>query len=134
MLALHQRNNSLATLAVQQRQTSRPLLFDEALHLCGRKNPASEQLDIVRQAENLRQWAFAGIHILSPQLLTMLPDAHAFPLIPAYLDAVAQGARIHGFDAGAYYWRDLGRPDSIAQAELDWDRLKIRETIEPASN
>src|ERR1041385_3772064 len=36
MLDYHGRNNALATLAVQERPTSRYLLFDERLRLCGR--------------------------------------------------------------------------------------------------
>src|SRR5690242_4071079 len=38
MLKFHQQNGALATLAVQSRQTSRYLLFDDSLQLCGRKS------------------------------------------------------------------------------------------------
>ena len=37
MLQFHAENHALATLAVQSRQTSRPLLFDDNLQLCGRR-------------------------------------------------------------------------------------------------
>jgi len=37
MLQFHTENHALATLAVQSRETSRPLLFDDHLHLCGRR-------------------------------------------------------------------------------------------------
>ncbi len=36
MVEFHTQNHALATLAVQDRQTSRYLLFDNQLHLCGR--------------------------------------------------------------------------------------------------
>src|SRR5512140_2099739 len=37
MLEVHKKNNALATLAVQERKTSRYLLFDGQLLLCGRR-------------------------------------------------------------------------------------------------
>ena len=37
MLQFHAENHALATLAVQSRETSRPLLFDDNLQLCGRR-------------------------------------------------------------------------------------------------
>ena len=37
MLQFHKKHRALATLAVQSRETSRPLLFDENLQLCGRR-------------------------------------------------------------------------------------------------
>ena len=39
MLQNHIENQALATLAVQERETSRYLLFDERLQLCGRRRP-----------------------------------------------------------------------------------------------
>jgi NDP-sugar pyrophosphorylase family protein len=38
MLQFHTENHALATLAVQDRETSRYLLFDDQLHLCGRRS------------------------------------------------------------------------------------------------
>ena len=31
----------------------------------------------------------------------------------------AQGEKIMAFRADGYYWRDLGKPENIRQAELD---------------
>src|SRR5581483_4498592 len=41
MIDFHLENRALATLAVQQRSSSRLLLFDDQLQLCGRKSAAS---------------------------------------------------------------------------------------------
>ena len=38
MVQFHTENQALATLAVQDRETSRYLLFDEQLQLCGRRS------------------------------------------------------------------------------------------------
>ena len=41
MVQFHKDNNALATLAVKDRKTSRPLLFDDQLRLCGRAEAGS---------------------------------------------------------------------------------------------
>lgn len=103
MTRYHARNNALATLAVQDRPTSRPLVFDDALQLRGR-GPGL---------------AFSGIHVISPRLLPMLIEDGAFSIIDSYLRLAGQGETILGFRADAYYWRDLGKPDDLRQAAQD---------------
>jgi len=39
--------------------------------------------------------------------------------VTSYLRLAGQGETICEFRADDYYWRDLGRPENIAQAELD---------------
>src|SRR5690242_8171242 len=48
MLLQHKESGALATLAVQQRATSRYLLFDEQGQLCGRRAGADGQPELVR--------------------------------------------------------------------------------------
>src|SRR5713101_3379405 len=50
MVQLHTENQALATLAVQDRETSRYLLFDNASELCGRRSER-EKTELVRSAE-----------------------------------------------------------------------------------
>jgi mannose-1-phosphate guanylyltransferase len=131
MLQFHTENQALATLAVQSRETSRPLLFDDHHQLRGRridnKNtviPSPNHTFISSEARNLssiplQSLAFSGIHILSPRLLPMLTEEGVFSIIPSYLRLAAQGQKILAFRADQYYWRDLGRPADLAQAALD---------------
>jgi NDP-sugar pyrophosphorylase family protein len=49
----------------------------------------------------------------------MLGDQDVFPIIAAYLRLAGQGEKILAFRADEYYWRDLGRPESVAQASHD---------------
>ena len=56
--------------------------------------------------------------------LPSLPEEGAFSIIPAYLRLAAQGEAILAFRADAYYWRDLGRPEDIAEAERDMASAK----------
>src|ERR1700720_2666573 len=46
MTQCHAENRALATLAVQQRETTRYLLFDEQLQLCGRKTGADGESEL----------------------------------------------------------------------------------------
>jgi NDP-sugar pyrophosphorylase family protein len=63
--------------------------------------------------------AFAGIHVISPRIFPLLTEDGIFSIIPAYLRLVAQGEKIQAFRADEYYWRDLGKPENIQQAEQD---------------
>lgn len=119
MMSFHAEHHALATLAVNQRETSRYLIFDDDLQLCGRRAGRGCEPEIVRPAENLRPLAFTGIHVLSPRLLPMLNEDGVFPIIPSYLRIAAAGERILAFRADEYYWRDVGTPENLAQATRD---------------
>ncbi|HUK24329.1 MAG TPA: nucleotidyltransferase family protein [Terriglobales bacterium] len=122
MLQFHAEHGALATLAVQHRKTSRYLLFDEAARLCGRRSGDEGGEEIVRRSEKTGPLAFSGIHVISPRLLSMLSEEGAFSIITSYLRLAAQGETILGFRAEEYYWRDLGKPENLAQAEEDMRR------------
>lgn len=119
MLRHHIEHAALATLAVQDRPNSRPLLFDEAGLLCGRDIGPDGATEMARPAAQAHPLAFSGIHILSPRLLTLLEEVGVFPIIPTYLRLAASGQSILAFRADEYYWRDLGRPESLTQAAQD---------------
>jgi NDP-sugar pyrophosphorylase family protein len=115
----HKKNNALATLAVQERKTSRYLLFDEHAHLCGRRLVKEEKTEIVRPSQHMTELAFTGIHVISPRIFPLLTEEGIFSIVPAYLRLAAQGEKILAFSADKYYWRDLGKPENIQQAEQD---------------
>jgi mannose-1-phosphate guanylyltransferase len=145
MTQFHSENRALATLALQNRETSRYLLFNEQLQLCGRRAGRDGKPELVRRylVNDLRQGtalavpksvgetgvltpevqlqalAFSGIHVISPRLLPMLTEEGVFSIIDAYLRLAAQGENILAFRADDYYWRDLGRPADLTQAALD---------------
>ena len=118
----HLENRALATLAVQQRKTSRYLLFDPQLRLCGRQIDGDPKPEIVKPADKLEPLAFSGIHVISPRIFPMLREDGVFPIVPAYLRLAGQGEKIGGFRADQYYWRDLGKPGNITQAAQDLEQ------------
>ncbi len=133
MLQFHSENQALATLAVQSRKTSRYLLFNDHLQLCGRRasgtaipgcapqSTATQNPAVTASApeDSLQALAFSGIHVISPRLLPMLTEEGIFSIIPSYLRLAAQGEKILAFRADDYYWRDLGRPADFTQAAHD---------------
>jgi NDP-sugar pyrophosphorylase family protein len=119
MVRFHTERNALATLAVQQRETSRPLLFNEQGQLCGRRAGRDAETEWAIPAQQSHALAFSGIHVLSPRIFSEISEEGSFSIIPAYLRLAAQGEAILAFRADEFYWRDLGRLEDIAKAESD---------------
>jgi NDP-sugar pyrophosphorylase family protein len=119
MAAFHREQGVLATLAVAEREASRLLLFDQAGQLCGRRAKKDAEAELVRPAEETQALAFAGIHVVSPRIFGLMREQGAFSIIDAYLRLAAEGEKVVAFRADGAYWRDLGRPESIAAAEKD---------------
>jgi NDP-sugar pyrophosphorylase family protein len=116
MVEFHKKQDALATLAVQDRSTSRYLLFDAQMQLCGRRAGRDGVPEMVRPATEVGAFAFSGIHVLSASLLSMLTEDGAFSIITSYLRLARAGESIYAFRADEYSWRDMGTPENIARA------------------
>ena len=119
MAQAHRKNQALATLAVQNRETSRYLLFDEQNQLCGRLAGRDQAPEIVRSCGPTQALAFSGVHVISPRFLALMTETGAFSIITSYLRLAGEGEKILAFRADKYYWRDLGKPESVLQAAQD---------------
>ncbi len=126
MVQFHREHQALVTLAVRERETSRYLLFDETGQLSGRKAGKDQEPEMVRPSPAPKALAFSGIHVISPRFLSMMTEQGVFSIITSYLRLAAAGEKILAFRADEYYWRDLGKPESVAQAERDVERLAVR--------
>ena len=122
MAQFHTENQALATLAVQDRETSRYLLFDERHQLCGRRAGRDQKDELVRPSQTAQALAFSGIHIISPRFFELMLEDGVFSIITTYLRLAAEGKKILAFRADDYYWRDMGRPDDVLQAARDLKR------------
>ncbi len=131
MLQFHKQNQALATLAVQARESSRQLLFNDQLQLSGRAEAHSplatrhSPLPPFKTPSPLLPLAFSGIHILSPRILPMLTETGPFSIIDSYLRLASQGQKILAFRHDHSYWRDLGKPADLAQAALDLQQVEL---------
>jgi NDP-sugar pyrophosphorylase family protein len=119
MLQAHRESGALATLAVQDRKTSRYLLFDELNWLCGRRAGGDGMAEMVRASSQIQSLAFSGVHIISPRFLSLLTEEGVFSIITAYLRLASQGEKIGCFRADAYYWKDMGKLENVAQVAAD---------------
>ncbi|HWX14919.1 MAG TPA: nucleotidyltransferase family protein [Methylocella sp.] len=126
MAQFHSANHALATLAVQDRPTSRYLLFDEQFQLCGRKSGKEGQAELVRSSSHPKALAFSGIHVISPRLFSQMTEEGVFSIITPYLRLAAQGEKIIAFRSDEYQWRDLGRIDDVTQADQEARQLSGR--------
>ena len=120
MVEAHVEKKALATLAVEQRDSSRVLLFDENLRLCGRRAGRDLEPEIVCPSANLRPLAFCGVHVISPRFLRMMQEDGVFSIIDSYLQLASRGENILGFPADEYYWRDVGKSEQVQQADEDY--------------
>ena len=124
MVEFHVQAHALATLAVQDRETSRYLLFNTELQLCGRRSGRDGKCEWVGAALQAQGLAFSGIHVISPRFLEMISEEGVFSILASYLRLAQQGLsqqgeKILGFRADEYYWRDLGKPENVLQAAED---------------
>jgi NDP-sugar pyrophosphorylase family protein len=126
MADVHKQNRALATLAVQDRETSRYLMFDEQQQLCGRRAGSGQEPEIVRPSKETQALAFSGVHVISPRLLSRLAEDGVFSIINSYLRLAGEGEKILAFRVDEFYWRDLGRPENLTQAAQDVDQQLLQ--------
>lgn len=118
MVQSHRDRQALVTLAVQGRDTSRHLLFDDRLQLRNRES-AARQDGAGPSSSRLLPLGFCGVHVISPRIFPLMVEEGIFSIIPAYLRLAGQGEKVLGFRADEYYWRDLGTHESLQQAARD---------------
>jgi NDP-sugar pyrophosphorylase family protein len=106
----HLAGNCLATLAVNNRQTTRYLIFDENNLLCGWKSLKENKTVMTRTPRGKTlDLAFCGIHVISPDFFDKLTEQGAFSIIESYLRLAGLGERIAAFRADQYSWQDVGK-------------------------
>jgi len=122
LYARHVESNALATLAVQQRESSRYLLFDDH-GLCGRLDRRGVgAAELHATADTVRHFAFTGVHVVSPALLDRITERGRFSILDVYLRLVGGGARIVPFDIGRAHWYEVGSPERLAAARAAYEQ------------
>ena len=112
-LDLNQLPTDAPVLVVSQRQTKRYLQFDDEQRLVGWKNIETGEVK-GREGHSL---AFSGIHVFHPSLVPLLSEwPDRFPIMDFYLSACATHL-IKGFEATDLRLMDVGKMDTLDQAE-----------------
>ncbi len=119
MILQHKRSTALATLAVQQRSSSRYFLFKEEekyLRLCGWRHATTlEEKLPCSGAAKMRPLAFSGIQILQATFLHKIVQEGKFSLVDLYLSLCCNES-ILAWDHTGDSLLDVGKPESLEQA------------------
>lgn len=115
MINFHLKNEPLVTLSVSERNSSRCFLFDNEGRLAGWKNRNTNEVKIKRDVENLKEFSFNGIHIVSRKIFENITREGKFSLVDWYLDLAADH-RILAYLSNDQFL-DVGKPGSIEKAE-----------------
>jgi len=118
LYADHLRLGSLVTLAVNDREPSRPLLFDDlGLYGWADRRPGREATKAIREPVGAsRDWGFAGVHVVDPAIFGLLTETGAFPIIPAYLRLAEAGHAIRPHDVTGAEWLEIGTVERLEEA------------------
>lgn len=118
MIAHHRTGNAWATLAIQQRSSSRYFLFDDDMVLRGWENVQTGEEKIPGGGKDAawKSYAFSGIHVMSSAILDQIRQEGKFSLVETYLDLCSSG-NIRGWDHTGDLLLDVGKPESLAKAE-----------------
>ncbi len=108
----HLDSGALATLAVRHRPGNRFFLVERSGRIRGWRNVASkEEIITVNSSKGLEEIAFSGIHVLSPEILEMMPEG-IYTMTSVYL-LLAGRHRIMTYLHDQGYWFDCGTPQNL---------------------
>ncbi len=114
----HKQNSPLATLATTNRETSRYFIFNRDNNLCGWRNikTGDEKTGLKPLVGDEVQKAFSGVHVINPQIFSLINQKGKFSMVEVYLGLMEQH-RIKSFDHSSTLFIDVGKPESILKAE-----------------
>ena len=121
MYDYHLTNGNDATLLVSSRKTVRYLLLDDTNRLRGWVNKETLQTKpegFIYQPEVQKEYAFGGIHIISPTLFKYMGNQWTgkFSIMDFYLQTCKE-AQLGGYIKEDLQLIDIGKPEMLAKAE-----------------
>jgi NDP-sugar pyrophosphorylase family protein len=105
------KNQPLATLAIQRRDTSRPLIFDKDSFLVGRLIDSVEKKYKIHDGKSFLA-GFCGVHIISSQIFNHFKESGTFDIFTTYFRLISEKINIIGYDIGNLPWNDVGTINS----------------------
>lgn len=110
----HINTHNIATLAVRKRESSRQFLFDKDLNLKGWQNTDKGE-KISYSESQLNPLAFSGIHVVSKNILSLMPKEDVFSITKLYIE-LSQTKKIGAFVHQSDEWVDVGKPENFKKA------------------
>ena len=117
----HLAAGNLATLAVQDRPSSRQFVFDEAGLLCGWRNNLTGAERWRMPCDRVEAAAFSGIYVLSPGIFDYLPSEDRVVSIVDIFLQIDPRERIQAYHPDGGRLLDVGKPEALAKAEAYLD-------------
>lgn len=113
----HLKTKALVTLAVRNRETQRYFKFDQNKQLVGWINKKNGETKISRPEnfENAIVMAYSGIHIVQPEIFSLMPETDRFSITNFYLE-LAKTHSIKGYFDDSDLWMDVGKPEQLKEA------------------
>ena len=107
----HKENKNTVTLCVMERRSSRVVVFDKKMQLCGWINK-DEGLSKGRTDGKI--YSFSGVYIVSPDIVKHFPKEDTFYLFD-FLMAMNNNS-VKGYVVRPSYWFDIGSMEKLAKA------------------
>lgn len=114
-IQFHYQYQPLVSLAVSDRESTRKLLFEENKRLKGWRD-FSKNEEIIVSEKPLKELAFSGVHLINPRIFHHMPSSGKFSIMKTYVDAM-ENEKILGFDHSGGIFIDVGKPESVKEAE-----------------
>jgi len=110
------KSGALVTLAVRKRETQRYYKFDSEMNLVGWINRKTGETKISKPEhfEKATEMAYSGIHVINPEIFSMMPETDRFSVTDFYLE-LAKTQKIMGFYDDSDLWMDVGKPEQLAE-------------------
>lgn len=113
MLQFHETNQNQITMAVRTEEYQVPF---GVVNLEG-----TRVVDIVEKPV-YSYFANAGIYILQPEILSLVPNNSFYDMPNLIADAIKAGKQVGSFPLHEY-WLDIGRPDELQKAQQDFNSI-----------
>lgn len=111
-------SSALATLACRPAASDRYLLFDDDGLMGFAYRDEVRRVREPRGGE--RKLDFLGVQVVAPRLLDLFEEVGKFSIFTPYMRLTRAGERIAAHDVGEVRWTDIGTPEELARAQLEW--------------
>ncbi len=116
LLSFHRQNKALVSFGITNRTSSRNFLFDDNNRLCGWINNGTGETKITVPKAHLHPMAYSCVAVFEQGFFKLIPQRGKFSLTETYL-SLAQDQIIMGYEHSGDRFIDVGKPESVAQAE-----------------
>ncbi len=116
LVKFHKEKNALISFGITNRKTSRNFLFDDDNRLCGWENNITGERKIAIDKPALKSLAYSCVALFNQAVFDLIPQRGKFSLVETYL-SLANKHPIYGYDHSGDNLVDVGKPESIAEAE-----------------